>query len=110
MHGVGFEPTRFTTPGLKSGSLDHSDNRAFEQFKDLFRSFNYNVCCKHNYIQTTYKPINTIYTTKYAVIFNETPNGDCLSLSPDYLIRTGDLSISHIRRSRDTTTVDCSAN
>ena len=29
MHGVGFEPTRFTTPGLKSGSLDHSDNRAF---------------------------------------------------------------------------------
>jgi len=33
-----------------------------------------------------------------------------LSLSPDYLIRTGDLSISHIRRSRDTTTVDCSAN
>ncbi len=28
MHGVGFEPTRFTTPGLKSGSLDHSDNRA----------------------------------------------------------------------------------
>ena len=66
LHGVGFEPTRFTTPGLKSGSLDHSDNRAFEQFRDLFRSVNYNVCCKHNYIQTTYKPINTIYTTKYA--------------------------------------------
>ena len=33
MHGVGFEPTRFTTPGLKSGSLDHSDNRAYEHFK-----------------------------------------------------------------------------
>ena len=37
-------------------------------------------------------------------------NGNCLSLSPDYLIRTGDLSISHIHRSSDTTTVDCSAN
>jgi hypothetical protein len=45
-----------------------------------------------------------------AVIFNETPNGNCLSLSPDYLIRTGDLSISHTRRFSDTTTVDCSAN
>ena len=42
--------------------------------------------------------------------FNETPNGNCLSLNPDYLIRTGDLSISHTRRSSDTTTVDCSAN
>ena len=28
MHSVGFEPTRFTTPGLKSGSLDHSDKNA----------------------------------------------------------------------------------
>lgn len=27
MSEVGFEPTRFTTPGLKSGSLDHSDTR-----------------------------------------------------------------------------------
>ena len=27
MGEVGFEPTRFTTPGLKSGSLDHSDTR-----------------------------------------------------------------------------------
>ena len=50
MHGVGFEPTRFTTPGLKSGSLDHSDNRAFEQFRDLFRSVNYNGCCTHTTI------------------------------------------------------------
>jgi hypothetical protein len=25
MGEVGFEPTRFSTPGLKSGSLDHSD-------------------------------------------------------------------------------------
>lgn len=28
MSEVGFEPTRFTTPGLKSGSLDHSDTRS----------------------------------------------------------------------------------
>jgi hypothetical protein len=28
MHPVGFEPTRFLTPGLKSGSLDHSDKSA----------------------------------------------------------------------------------
>ena len=28
MHEVGFEPTRLTPPGLKSGSLDHSDIRA----------------------------------------------------------------------------------
>ena len=33
MHGVGFEPTQLTLPGLKSGSLDHSDNRAYEHFK-----------------------------------------------------------------------------
>ena len=33
VHGVGFEPTRLTPPGLKSGSLDHSDNRAYEHFK-----------------------------------------------------------------------------
>ena len=30
VHGVGFEPTQLTLPGLKSGSLDHSDNRAFK--------------------------------------------------------------------------------
>ena len=30
LHEVGFEPTRFTTAGLKSASLDHSDIRAFE--------------------------------------------------------------------------------
>ena len=29
LHEVGFEPTRLTPPGLKSGSLDHSDIRAF---------------------------------------------------------------------------------
>ena len=28
MHEVGFEPTQLTLPGLKSGSLDHSDIRA----------------------------------------------------------------------------------
>ena len=28
MHEVGFEPTQQTLPGLKSGSLDHSDIRA----------------------------------------------------------------------------------
>ena len=28
MHEVGFEPTRCEAPGLKSGSLDHSDIRA----------------------------------------------------------------------------------
>ena len=28
MGEVGFEPTRFSTPGLKSGSLDHSDTHA----------------------------------------------------------------------------------
>ena len=33
MHEVGFEPTRLTPPGLKSGSLDHSDIRANEHFK-----------------------------------------------------------------------------
>ena len=33
VHGVGFEPTQLTLPGLKSGSLDHSDNRAYEHFK-----------------------------------------------------------------------------
>ena len=33
MHGVGFEPTQLTLPGLKSGSLDHSDNRALNSFK-----------------------------------------------------------------------------
>jgi hypothetical protein len=45
MHGVGFEPTRFTTPGLKSGSLDHSDNRAYslnslEFYSDLSTTTN----------------------------------------------------------------------
>ena len=46
-----------------------------------------------------------------AVIFNETPNGNCLSLSPDYLIRTGDLSITTSHTiTRETTTVNCSAN
>jgi hypothetical protein len=28
LHEVGFEPTQLTLPGLKSGSLDHSDIRA----------------------------------------------------------------------------------
>jgi hypothetical protein len=28
MHGVGFEPTSLTTPGLKSGPLDHSGTHA----------------------------------------------------------------------------------
>ena len=29
LHPVGFEPTQLTLPGLKSGSLDHSDMDAF---------------------------------------------------------------------------------
>ena len=32
MHRVGFEPTQLTLPGLKSGSLDHSDMDAFNFF------------------------------------------------------------------------------
>ncbi len=28
MHEAGFEPAKLTLPGLKSGSLDHSDIRA----------------------------------------------------------------------------------
>ena len=61
-----FERSHLTIVGLKSTPLDHSGIHAHEQFRDIFRSVDYNVCCKHNYIQTTYKPINTIYTTKYA--------------------------------------------
>ena len=37
MHRVGFEPTQLTLPGLKSGSLDHSDIDA-DSLK-TFRSF-----------------------------------------------------------------------
>ena len=33
LHGVGFEPTQLMLPGLKSGSLDHSDNRAINILK-----------------------------------------------------------------------------
>ena len=33
MHEVGFEPTQLMLPGLKSGSLDHSDIRALNSFK-----------------------------------------------------------------------------
>ena len=35
MHGVGFEPTQLTLPGLKSGSLDHSDIRAHSPVKRI---------------------------------------------------------------------------
>ena len=36
MHEVGFEPTQRTLPGLKSGSLDHSDIRALI---DIFTTY-----------------------------------------------------------------------
>ena len=39
MHSVGFEPTRFTTPGLKSGSLDHSDKNAYYYILIVFILF-----------------------------------------------------------------------
>ena len=39
LHRVGFEPTQLTLPGLKSGSLDHSDIDAgsFKTFRSVFK-------------------------------------------------------------------------
>ena len=36
VHRVGFEPTQHTLPGLKSGSLDHSDIDAESQHPCVF--------------------------------------------------------------------------
>ena len=60
---MGFEPTRFTTPGLKSGSLDHSDNRAFklnslEIYSDLSATMD---------VIKTQLYTNNIHTYKYNI-------------------------------------------
>ena len=46
LHRVGFEPTQLTLPGLKSGSLDHSDIGALNSLKM------YSDLCTH--INTTH--------------------------------------------------------
>ena len=56
MHRVGFEPTQLTLPGLKSGSLDHSDIDA-DSLK-TFRSFLKSVKGPRNHAHYNESPIS----------------------------------------------------